>query len=272
MCGMLLAVPFAFVAWPPSTDLPQHVAQMRLVTETLRGQGDVYALNWLWPNTLVYGIVAAGWVMLPPGLVGRFTLIVLAGMWVTAVFLVAWRRDRALAAAVVASFLVFNHALYWGFLSFLVGWPLFLVWLVAVDADGVKRGSRRDPVRLALLGVLLYYAHALWFLAGLGWLVLGELLRRDRPPTAVLRLAALLPVALMAAARYPQLAALRRAMGFDVGVHWKTSPLYRLQPGAYRAKGFAAHADREEAVAREVERRMPGRRSAAPRAGHEPLR
>jgi hypothetical protein len=211
---------------------------MRLLIDALHERDAAYAVNWFWPNTLPYAIIAAGWVALSPALVGRFTLGVLVTLWVAAAFLVAWRRDRPLAAPILASVVAFNHALYWGFLSFFIGWPVFLVWLLAVDAGDSARGGRRDVARLAILSVLLYYAHVFWLLAGLGWLVLTETVRRDRPLIAALRLAALLPVVLMVTVWYPQLAGHRLAMGFDVGLHYWTSPLYRLQPGALRDATF----------------------------------
>ena len=80
-----------------------------------------------------------------------------------------WRsnRGRSPLAAVLASLFVFCNVLYWGFLSFAIGWPVFAAWMLATDRE-IRRP--RQVLLLAAFGLALYACHALWLLAGIAWM------------------------------------------------------------------------------------------------------
>lgn len=227
LTGALVLLPFLVAAFPPATDLPQHVAQVHLLFEALSDPGTPYEIAWLAPNNLVYLVMAAFGSVLPPVAAGRATVGLIALAWVGAAFLAARVRGRAPVQAVVASLLVFAFPLYWGFLNFLVGWPIFLLW-VLLTLDPPERG---EAWRLALLAALLYGSHALWFAMGCLWLGVVTLWRRPGWGRVLRRGLALLPIVVAAALWYPTLQASREVGGFDVAAHWAPVwPLDRLMP------------------------------------------
>ncbi|MEM1009286.1 MAG: hypothetical protein AAGJ35_09800, partial [Myxococcota bacterium] len=73
-------------------------------------------------------------------------------------------------------------SMYWGFLNFLLGWPLFLLWFLWLERSESQRPWWFEwSTSLGLL-VLLYTAHILWFgVAGLWWLCASvvRMLRRE---------------------------------------------------------------------------------------------
>ena len=222
----LVAVPFLAVRYAPLTDLPQQAAQVRLLLEALADPAGPYRVQWFAPNTLALGVLALSWAASTPVAAGRLAMLLLAVGWVTAVHGLAWRRGRPAAAAVLASTLVFSQGLYWGFYSFVLGFPFFAGWLLltldgasaeaGAEAAGAGSGTgagagdrerehasrprRRAPLWFAL-ALALYLAHALWLAAGLVWLALDTALRWRRRPAAshLARWLGVAPVAALAA-------------------------------------------------------------------------
>jgi hypothetical protein len=211
LCCALVALPPLATQFPPSADLPQHVAQVRLFWETLRHEpptgGVSYVIQWTTPYSLLYILLGFAWPFLAPEDVGRFALATLGVLWTLAAHgLAAW-RGRSPAAAVLASLLFYSHITYWGFLSFAVGWPVFALLLVMTSPDYVARQT--SPMRdgAAFLGtfLLLYMAHALWFAVGtLWWAASGVVFRLPRRGLLT-RAAWLAPLVIGAAASYAAL-------------------------------------------------------------------
>jgi hypothetical protein len=224
-----VAAPFMFVQFPPSTDLPQHMAQIYLLEQVLSGHGEGLAVNWFSPLTLVYSLLGAAWYLTSPVLAGKVTLLVLALAWVWAAFYLAWMRQRSPVPALFASILVFNHALYWGLLNFVTGWPIFALWFI----QSLKPHSNRSLLILFVLSVFLFWSHAFWFLAGSLWLGAYTLWRWPGMRVSMLRFAILLPVGIAGLIWFPELAAQRAASGVDVGAHWYTLPFERFAPAYF---------------------------------------
>jgi hypothetical protein len=227
LSSVLVGLPFLVVRFPPGTDLPQHLAQIYLLHEVLAGRASEFTISWWTPNNLVYVLLGAATLVAPPPLSGKLALLGLALSWVAAAFYLATRRGRPVEHAVLASVFVFNTALYWGFLPFLAGWPVFAVWLVAC----LQPLTRRAWIRLVGLSGLLYAAHALWLLMGALWIAVASALVGPRSPRHLMaRLSTLIPVGLVAVVWYPWLAATRQAAGFSTAPRWFTTPLARLTP------------------------------------------
>lgn len=199
ICCGVVALPLLVVELPPITDLPQHVAQVRLFTEAIDDPSTPYQIQWLTPYGLVYLIVGLCWWLLPPMLVGRATAVVVISLTVVAIHWLAARYNRPLASAILASVLVYSHVLYWGFLNFALGWPLFVLWLVWNDRrDSVSTGlQRRDLLVTFVLSLLLYFTHVLWLAAALLWLGLDGLLARRGWRETLLGFAGTVPVLLL---------------------------------------------------------------------------
>jgi hypothetical protein len=217
------------VRFLPCTDLPQHVAQVRLLGEALTTRGDLYRIGWTSPGNLIYGLLAAASVFFEPIAAGRVVVLLLALAWVGSVALLAKRRGRSPEGAALASALVFNASLTWGFLNFEAGWPVFVLW-VLLTVDPPREPGTRRWIALTATALLLYAGHALLFLLGAAWM-LGMLLwvRAPKRSVAVHLLALALPGAL-AVRWYLELSVFRAAVGFGLDSRWFTPPWHRLHP------------------------------------------
>lgn len=220
------AVPFLVVDVPPVADLPQHLAQVRLLDEALADPASPYRVQWLTPYGLVYALFAAALAVAPPLAAGRLAMAALAVGWVGAVHLLAARRGRPAAAATLASVLVFHHALYWGFASFLLGWPLFAGWFLLVARPPAPAGRRgREAAAFGGAALVLYLAHALWFAAAVAWLAVDAVAARRRGREVAARAAGVAPVAALAAWWFTGLG----GTSFATPPLW-VAPLVRLDP------------------------------------------
>ena len=219
----LAVLPILITPYPPATDLPQHLAQVRLFVEALKDHGGPYVINWAAPGNLIYVIIFVLRSVLPSAWVARAVLILLVFLWIATIHLLSSARGRPVAAAIVASLLVFNQSFYWGFLNFLTGFPAFILWFV-LTTGAARNRSWKLYAGLVGTSFLLYGSHALWLAAGGAWLVLIGLLKRIKVKEFILRLATLIPCGLVALLWYPRMSLARAASGFDVAPHW--SPLF----------------------------------------------
>src|SRR5215813_10159706 len=78
VCCLLLAVPFVSVRFPPITDLPQHLAQIRLLHDAVANPDSVYRIQWLTPYILSYVPLTLAWQLAPSESAGRIAMISLA--------------------------------------------------------------------------------------------------------------------------------------------------------------------------------------------------
>ena len=124
---VLAVVPLFFVQFPPATDLPQHLSQLRLFGDFWRHDDGTYAINWLWPNTLVYALIAPAWLFLSPDLAARGALFFIIWASIGGTFLLSACRRRPLESSILITPLFFSHVFYWGFLNFEIGWFAFAI-------------------------------------------------------------------------------------------------------------------------------------------------
>ena len=230
--ALLVLIPFFVVSIPPITDLPQHLAQIRLFGDALANPSGVYRVQWWTPYGLSYALLGLCRAIAPPMLAGRLALAIIAVLWVVTAHVLAASRGRSPLAAVLASLFVFCNVIYWGFLSFAVGWPIFAAWMV-LSAREMRRP--REAVLLAAIGLALYLCHALWLIAGIAWLgvvTIADAIRAVRQHSLKPRVQ---PMLLRACAAAPALVALalwtRGFQASDVQAPpvWITDPLSRLE-------------------------------------------
>ena len=226
LCAVLVAVPFLAVRFPPITDLPQHAAQIRLLLAALGDPEGAYRIQWFTPYSAAYALLGAAWALSTPAHAGRLAALALAVLWVLAVHGLAARRQRSVAAAALATVLIFNQTLYWGFLSFSVGGLAFVVWMLVTARASSQQTVRRDALLQFAAALLLYVSHALWFGFAIVWLVLYAIAHRWPWRVACWRLGSVVPVAAGAALWYPHL----KALGFVSPTVWFTPPPERLAP------------------------------------------
>ena len=215
--------PFWYVEIPPSTDLPQHLSQIFLLQETIAGRmPELSVTPWYYPNTLVYLPLLAFWKLTDPLTAGRMILSTLACSWVLASYHLARAYHRPLGNWLISIPVVFNFLFSWGLLNFLCGWPVFCLLMITEE----KPHGRHRFLKLAALALLLYYAHALWFLMANAWLIAKQIDKREA--TWMKSSAALIPAWCCALVWYPQLSSLRRTSGVDTGASWDLMPFQRL--------------------------------------------
>lgn len=224
--GLLVAAPFLLVRVPPLTDLPQHVAQVRLFLDALANPASPYLVQWLTPYSLVYALIGGAWLLAGPWAAGPVTMLAIGVLSVAALTGLAARRGRPAASALLASALYFSHVTYWGFASFALGWPLFLLWLGLTTGLAARRRDGRALTALAATAIGLYLTHALWFAVAALWLLLHGVASRVPLGAFLPRLATLAPAGLAALAWFPRL----EARGFTSPAAWQVAPLARLSP------------------------------------------
>jgi len=223
VCALLVAVPFLSVNLPPITDLPQHLSQVRLLHETLANPDGPYRIQWFTPYILSYLPLTLAWLLSPTESAGRIAMLALALAWTLAIHGLALKRERSAAAAVLACAFFYNHATYWGFYSFAMGWPAFCVWFL-LTVRPASRFRPRDALLFLGTAALLYLSHALWLAAGTGWFLLRALVARAPVRTSGLQLVSFAPVLLVAAVWFPELS----AAGFSSPTRWVVTPTGRL--------------------------------------------
>ena len=227
----LTAVPFLAVEVPPSADLPQHVAQVRLFFETLGNPDSVYRVQWLTPYWLAYLVFGTLWKVVEPMRVGLIGMALFGMAWAGGIHALAASRGRSISSAILASLFFFSLSLYWGFAPFVVGFPVFLLWIHLTT----QPAEQRSEWKLLLGCLLLYFSHALWLVAGFVWLVVHDVAARLPLKTRRLRrFAAVAPVLVLAALWYGNLEKLQ----FTSPVDWAPLPWQRLNPSWLVNTGF----------------------------------
>jgi hypothetical protein len=202
----------------PATDLPQHAAQVHLWRSFDAGALGVvmrHEIHWLNPYLVGYGLarIFALVVSIPVALKLVFTLAVLALPVATLDLL---RRQGADPWWSLAAFpLAFGVSFYWGFLNFLVGLPVAVVYL------GRSHRLLKRPWLLFVATVALLPFHVLLFGWCLGIAVLAALgSRNERRGLALLALAATLPLlALWLRGMESSAGVLAHAVHWDWGWH-----------------------------------------------------
>jgi hypothetical protein len=221
---ILAAIPFLVIEFPPLTDLPQHLAQVRLFAETFNNPDSPYRIQWITPYSLVYGVLGASWVIFGPENAGRLGMLVIVIFWIVMLHFLAYKMKRPVLAAFLASILFFGHILYWGFYQFAFGWPLFIGWILLTKIE--FRSRWKEGLAFFLASIVLYTAHIFWFLLALGWLVARHVIFKGDLKKLILRVAVAAPFLLLGIAWYPSLA----AYGFKSQTIWATTPFERLSP------------------------------------------
>ena len=214
-----ISILILLTSYPPSVDLPQHLSQIQLLLDTAGEQNTNFVIQWAAPNTLIYYCIFLFWQFLPPELVAKAILIFLVFLWVAAIHFLAARRGSPTEAAILASLLIFNRAFYWGFLNFFTGFPVFVCWFLLTTREA-EEFSWKEALGLIFCSYLLYASHALWFAAGVAWLVGINIVKKTPLKLFLFRLAALSPCVIASILWFVRFAPSRAASGLDVAAHW----------------------------------------------------
>ncbi len=160
-------------------DLPGHIEVGLRVSEAFgwaSHPSEVFALRpFPWPNSLGHFALGTLRTLLPDLVAAKLilSLAVLAFLWL--IYETAYRLGLGLVRPTLAAVSVYDLNWGFGFFSFIVGRPIFLLWMLV--ALGVFRVPERiRPWLLALLQLPLFLAHGLWWC--LAWLIAPLLLWR----------------------------------------------------------------------------------------------
>src|SRR4030095_10694295 len=119
---------------------------------------------------------------------GPIAMVSLALLWTVAINWLACKRRRPAGAAGLGSALFFTHTTYWGFYSFEMALPVFVLWFLLTSRPEAAF-RRRDILLFLVTALLLYLSHALWLAAGMLWLVVKSVTSRVPLGTAGAQLA-----------------------------------------------------------------------------------
>lgn len=210
LLAAIFTLPILLVWHPPAMDLPGHLA-LGQVLASRHSASDPYSglfslPSWPSPNTLYYYLVSGLARFIPIEWASKLMLCL--GLVGTPLALAAARRanheGRSLALTGFPLALTFNFIA--GFVGFVLALPL-MIWLGALARTQISCPTRGRAALMALVGVLVYLAHAQVFLfavglvglvalcglaerplpgAAPGWITLGSALRRFLATTAPL--------------------------------------------------------------------------------------
>lgn len=229
--SLLSMMPFFYVTYVPSADLPQHLSQLKLFFSTIADPNhSPYEAQYFGANLLVYWVMMLFWLCCPPVLTGKLTMALMVVLWIVSVFLLARSQNRSPVAAFLVSVAVFNSSFYWGFVNFLIGFPLFILWYVYVVNKEIQQRAVIYFFTTVIVSILLFFAHAFWMVLAIVILGVHDLLKREKLRVMLWHGIALLPVIVIAALWYPRLSAARTTLGFDTLPHWFVMPWERLYP------------------------------------------
>ena len=150
---------------PPLIDLPQHAAQIALLSDVFYGQSrwsEAFKINFATPYLTTY---ALGWLLsLALPTVTAVKLLLSAAFCAFVAMLVILRKavgsDPRLDWLALTSY--FGFAWKWGFLSFLLSAPIGLL-LIWVTLQYLNRRKPLFGILLVVLGLLLLISHGLIF-------------------------------------------------------------------------------------------------------------
>jgi hypothetical protein len=229
----LVCAPVLAAELVPATDLPQHLAQARLMDEWFGlapGAAELATLK-------LQPLAAHTWPYWPIWILSRLGDAALAGRLVVAALLcanaaslhyLAWARQRHPATALVASCFLFSTPLYWGFVNFLSGMPCFLLCAERMLRKPEPARARADLAWLAGLSLAMYGTHVFWLAAALPLGVLAMLSNGSSLRTTLTRTAALAPGLLATAAWLPGISVYRQRPGLASDAHYQLSIVERL--------------------------------------------
>ena len=168
-CMAAAVIPFFVTEFIPVTDLSHHLNQTRIFYQAFYNGSNEYDIHYTGPNTIVYHLLFFLWHFFPPLLVGKLALVILLQAGILTVFLIAYSENCRPSQAVAAVCFLFNTTLYWGFMPFMSGWPVFgLFWLWTRKSH--EASSSGFLFQGLLLSFFLCWSHVLWLLGAFAWL------------------------------------------------------------------------------------------------------
>ncbi|MGA8148242.1 MAG: hypothetical protein WB870_11805 [Gallionellaceae bacterium] len=224
---LLCAAPFFVVDWLPMIDLPNHLAQAHLVGKVLSANQPDMLINWLSPDTLTTWVLALLLLVLSPLLAAKAMVLGLILLSIAGIALLARKIGAGVIVVPLSAGLLFNQSFYWGFLPFIAGFAAFLFLMVAWL--GLRRASWRGIIFLALLFLLVYFCHILWFAVAALAVLLSALASPERSRKWRVLVLAALPAVGLALFWYPAMHNNWMSPS-EMAPYWVIPLLVRLRP------------------------------------------
>jgi len=226
---LLAGLPIFSVNFLPMTDLPQHLAQVHLFYKNLYQPSSEYEINLFMPNLLVYWLMILLWKIVNPIMTGQIIAFIIATLWIMAIFLLGYNTNRSLPLVIISSTLVFNTSFYWGFINFLIGFFFFVLLLILLEKK--KEVNWFLVAKIFTLGLLLFFSHVLWFLAGMIYTILSSSFSKNSFKESLAKIAGLVPISIISFSWFVYFNKALGATEFLLTPSWIVSPISRLSPG-----------------------------------------
>ena len=158
--SVLLISPLWTLTYLPLGDLPDHAAQLRVITDYAHYK-DVFQINWFTPYLLSYAVTLLIAVISPVTVAIKITLsLFLLAVPISSAWLIQTLKGNKYW--VWTSFPVaFGFSFYWGFFSFVVATPVAIAFFAFVNAYSSKPLNVRAVLTAALFSGLLFFSHGL---------------------------------------------------------------------------------------------------------------
>ncbi|MFV2056479.1 MAG: hypothetical protein ACC707_08415 [Thiohalomonadales bacterium] len=169
--SLLSCVPLWLVDYLPSIDLPQHAAQVAVMLnygDVDSGYQDIFRMNWFTPYLFGYGILYLLGLVLPLSIAAKLLLSIsfIATLFLSRALLQQYGSDKNLAWLIIP--INYSFAFYWGFFTFIVSIPFFLLYLLAVHRY-LQAPTRKQGIILGIGSIGLFFSHFILF--GLAMLI-----------------------------------------------------------------------------------------------------
>lgn len=163
IAAFLAAIPVWIPTFPPMTDLPQHAAQIAMISrfwDTDFPFSHLYEVNWFTPYLFGYGLLFA---------VSKLSSVLIACKIVVSLTIVSFLLSASLLRKTAGGRrewdwlllpVPYGFVFEWGFLNFFVGAPVAM--LFAREAIVLSRTpDRAHAIRLAIFAQVLFFVHVL---------------------------------------------------------------------------------------------------------------
>lgn len=223
MILLLAMAPVFITEFSPITDLPQILTQVQQYNKLqITINPELTIAPWYYPNNLIYHPMIVLSKFFNPMLTGKITIALILVISIISSYALTKIYNLSVASWILSNSLLFNISFYWGFISFLIGWPFFCLLLMTTK---LKAHTGKTLITAAVL-VLLYLSHSLWLLMGTTWLLISCINEGfHRLPRKMLELS---PAWLLAQSWYPKMIANRSSSPIDLSARWQTNVTERL--------------------------------------------
>ncbi|MCG3205956.1 MAG: hypothetical protein KCHDKBKB_02682 [Elusimicrobia bacterium] len=165
VCAIVSLVPIWVNKYLPMTDLPQHAAQISIITNLdnpIFGFYERFSINWFTPYVMAYAVGALFsnffGVLIATKLILSINVLGLAGALVLLIRKLGGDRWLSLFGFI----LPYGFSFYWGFVAFSFSISIGIIYLLA-GKSYFQFPTLRKGVLFSLVGFTLFFSHAITY-------------------------------------------------------------------------------------------------------------